>query len=141
MRQNPLESRVLQSIFMWLLFAQLAFLGLVMLFLRESFSFHFSATSLIHWSVPIGVYLLDFTAWKSFKQKVSELSDFREIIEKVTALQSAYILLWVMVQAGTVFLLVFALLQENDYFVLLAVAQIMYFITLRPRLFNFSEEL
>ncbi|GGH72979.1 hypothetical protein GCM10011318_17510 [Phaeocystidibacter marisrubri] len=91
--------------------------------------------------MPIGVVALDWVSWNTFKQKVGDMTEEQDIIERVNVLQGAYIILWVMVQAGTFLLLTFSIVEENDYFILLAVAQILFYITLRPRLFNFSEQL
>ncbi|KAB2817899.1 MAG: hypothetical protein EP346_01725 [Bacteroidetes bacterium] len=126
---------------MLLLFAQLAFLGIVLMFLREPNHFIFNFTNLAHWAMPIGVVALDWVSWNTFKQKVGDMTEEQDIIERVNVLQGAYIILWVMVQAGTFLLLTFSIVEENDYFILLAVAQILFYITLRPRLFNFSEQL
>lgn len=141
MKQPPLDSRSLQSIFMLLLLAQLAFLGVVLTFMRESNSFLFQVNNLFHWALPVGIVALDMVATTAFKQRLAGLNDERELLDKINGLQGAYIVLWVMVQAGTFLLLGFAILESNDYYILLAVAQILYYITLRPRLFNFSEEL
>lgn len=141
MRQPPLEPRVLQNIFMLLLFAQLAFMGIVLMFLREPNSFNFDFTNLSHWAMPVGIVALDLVSWKTFKQKIGDMTEEQDIIDRVNVLQGAYIILWVMVQAGTFLLLTFSIVEENDYFILLAVAQILFYVTLRPRLFNFSEQL
>lgn len=140
MRQPPLEPRVLQSVFMLLLVAQLAFLGIVLVFLRENNEFIFDALNLYTWAIPLGIVGLDYVAWHVFNQKISSIREEQDMLERVHILQGAYIVQWVMVQAGTFLLLTFSLLEMNDYYIALSLAQILYYSTLRPRLFNFSED-
>ncbi len=141
MRQPPLDPRTLQSIFLLLLFAQMAFLGVILVFLRSENIFTFDFQNLYHWGVPIGIIGLDVVSWNLFQQKISTDTEDSDMLEKVHRVQGAYIILWVMVQIGTFLLLIFSLLEENDYFILLALAQMAFYMTLRPRLFNFLDEM
>lgn len=140
MKQPPLDPRSLQNIFVLLLLAQLAFLGVVLVFLRSSNDFIFDATNLYHWAIPIGILGLDVISWNLFQQKISSSEEDAELLDRVHQVQGAYIVLWVMVQIGTFLLLVFSILEANDYFILLSIGQIIFYITLRPRLFNFLDE-
>lgn len=140
MKQPPLDPRSLQNIFVLLLLAQLAFLGVVLVFLRSSNDFIFDATNLYHWAIPIGILGLDVISWNLFQQKISSSEEDAELLDRVHQVQGAYIVLWVMVQIGTFLLLVFSILEANDYFILLSIDQIIFYITLRPRLFNFLDE-
>lgn len=141
MKQPPLDSRTLQNVFFLLLLAQLAFLGVVWTFLRSGHLFYFDVTNLYHWAVPIGIIGLDFIAWNLFQQRIYSQEKEAELIDKIQEVQGAYIVLWVMVQIGTFLLLVFSILEKNDYFIALSIAQIIFYTTLRPRLFNFLDEL
>ncbi len=140
MKQPPLDPRTLLNIFLLLLFAQLAYLGVVLLFLRDGFILNFDYTNLFHWAIPLGVIGLDYVAWNVFQQRIDNSSEESDILERIHALQGGYIVLWVMVQVGTFLLLTFSLLEQNDYFILLGIGQIIYYGTLRPRLFNFLDE-
>ncbi|NVK27181.1 MAG: hypothetical protein HWE14_04000 [Flavobacteriia bacterium] len=140
MKQPPLDPRSLQSIFLLLLFAQMAFLGVVLLFLREDNEFVFEYTNLFHWALPLGILGLDIIAWNTFQSRISSEGENADMIDRVNNLQGAYIVLWVMVQVGTFVLLVFSILEQNDYFILLSLAQIIFYVTLRPRLFDFLTE-
>lgn len=141
MKQPPLDPRSLQNIFVLLLLAQLAFLGVVLVFLRTDNELLFDFTNLYHWAVPIGILGLDIISWNLFQQKISTSESDAELLDKVHQVQGAYIVLWVMVQIGTFLLLVFSILEENDFFIVLSIAQIIFYITLRPRLFNFLDEM
>lgn len=140
MKQPPLDPRSLQSIFLLLLFAQMAFLGVVLLFLREDNQFIFELSNLFHWALPLGILGLDIIAWNTFQSRISTEGENADMIDRVNNLQGAYIVLWVMVQVGTFVLLVFSILEQNDYFILLSLAQIIFYVTLRPRLFDFLTE-
>lgn len=141
MRQPPLEPRVLNSIFMLLLFAQLAFLGAVLAFLREGNELSLDFTQMFTWAIPLGIFGLDYIAARVFQQKLASLKEEQDILDRINALQAAYIVQWVMVQAGTFLLLVFSMLEMNDYYIVLALAQILYFSTLRPKLYSFTEDM
>lgn len=140
MKQPPLDPRSLQSIFLLLLFAQMAFLGVVLLFLREDNQFIFELSNLFHWALPLGILGLDIIAWNTFQSRISTEGENADMIDRVNNLQGAYIVLWVMVQVGTFVLLVFSILEQNDYFILLSLVQIIFYVTLRPRLFDFLTE-
>lgn len=140
MKQAPLDPRSLQNIFYLLLLAQLAFTGVVAVLLNEDSQFIFDTTNLFHWMMPLGIIGLDYIAWRVFQQKVNDGAEEDELIDRVHALQGAYIIQWVMVQAGTFLLLTFAITESNNYYVILAIGQIIYYSTLRPRLLNFIED-
>ncbi len=141
MRQPPLDPRTLLNVFILLFFAQLAFLGVTLLFLRSGYSFVFNPSDIFHYAIPLGVISLDYVAWNVFQRRINSASEENDIIERVNNLQAGYIVLWVMVQVGTFLLLTFSILEKNDYFILLSLGQIIYYSTLRPRLFNFLDEL
>ncbi|KAB2814234.1 hypothetical protein [Phaeocystidibacter luteus] len=118
----------------------MAFLGVVLLFLREDNQFIFELSNLFHWALPLGILGLDIIAWNTFQSRISTEGENADMIDRVNNLQGAYIVLWVMVQVGTFVLLVFSILEQNDYFILLSLAQIIFYVTLRPRLFDFLTE-
>lgn len=140
MRQPPLDPRTLQSIFLLLFIAQLAFLGVIILFMREGNEFIFEWSNVFHWALPIGVFALDRVSWRIFQQRIFSSEENDDMLDRVNNLQGAYIVLWVMVQVGTFLLLIFAMLKNNDYYILLGIVQIIFYSFLRPRLFNFLDE-
>jgi hypothetical protein len=91
-------------------------------------------------SLPIMVLSTNFIARKLFLQQFNRIASVEELERKMQIIQMAHIIEWIMVEGGTLLLLVFAQIENNHYFSVLALINIAYFFTLRPKILTFNEE-
>ncbi|MDA7722742.1 hypothetical protein N8851_06640 [Schleiferiaceae bacterium] len=68
-----------------------------------------------------------------------QISAEKEIDEKLRVLTKMHIWQWVVVQFATVLLLSYTLIEANFFYFIFALVNIIYFITLRPKIFTFNE--
>tara|TARA_B110000977_G_scaffold153617_1_gene195171 strand:+ start:669 stop:1022 length:354 start_codon:yes stop_codon:yes gene_type:complete len=59
---------------------------------------------------------------------------------KFEILTKIHIWQWVLVQLGTLMLLTFTLMESNFYYFMFALVNIIYFFTLRPKIFSLTGE-
>ena len=81
-----------------------------------------------------------FIARKIFQQQFNRISEIEDLQKKMQVIQLAHVIEWIMVEVGTLILLVFAQLEGNHFFSVLAVFNILYFFTLRPKILMLNEE-
>jgi hypothetical protein len=131
------DPRTLQLIYFALLGSQVFFLFLV-LFTTENPSFFYNMSDFLYTLIPIVALVLDVVASRMFNKGIQNLTttDLQTSFQRLTSL---HIIRWAMVEGASFLLLVFALSTENHFFTAFAVVNIIFFATLRPRLFTFNE--
>lgn len=131
------DPKNLQIIFYALLGAQIFFL-LISLFSMQNAELHYHVARWFYTVVPLCALALDVFGTRYFNATISKLSteDLQRSFQK---LAMAHLVRWALVEAATVLLIGFAMYFQNHFFNAFALVNILYFSTLRPRLFTFNE--
>lgn len=134
------DPKSLTIIFFALLSAQVAFLLYCMVAINPAF-FIYEIENITYTLIPLAAILMAIISNRLFIQGLKNLSGEREISQALQKLQSIHIVRWALVEAASFLLLFFTIITSNHYFTAFALANIAYFITLKPRLFNFNAGL
>jgi hypothetical protein len=67
-----------------------------------------------------------------------KISQTEEMQDKLKILTKIHIWQWIMVELGTVLLLTYSLVESNFIYFIFALVNIIYFFTLRPKIFSLS---
>ena len=129
----------LQIIFGAFLFAQLIFLTLSF-YVVESPQFVYKIDDLVFTLVPLAAILLDFIGNKVFVNGFNKLTQERDLDKSLQKLNSIHVLRWGIVESATFMLVFFSIITSNHFFTEFAAANIVYFYTLKPKIFTFNEE-
>lgn len=133
------DPRNLQIIFFALLAAQIFFL-FIAIFGNVDPLFAYDLNNWLFTAVPVVALLADIAGNRIFQSTLNNLStsDLEKSFQK---LASAHLIRWALVEGATLLLVASAMYYNNHFFSVFAAANIIYFITLRPRLFTFNEGL
>jgi hypothetical protein len=83
----------------------------------------------------------DIIGNRIFNRQILDLGSLDDMQKALQKLAKAYLIQWMLVETATLLLIIYTLISVNHFFSLFALANIIYFITLRPRLFTFNEGL
>ncbi len=132
------DPKNLQIIFIALLFTQLVLFVSGMTMLNDAeFSYHYK--EITYTAIPLSALILDILANKVFSSGFARLTQEKEIEESLNKLNRIHIIRWILVEAATFLLLIFTVVTNNHFFSAFAAINIVYFYTLRPKLFTFNE--
>jgi hypothetical protein len=134
------DPKNLQVIFFALLAAQIIFLFYALLSLEETqFIYHIDDISFT--LIPLIALAADIIGNRIFNRQILDLGSLDDMQKALQKLAKAYLIQWMLVETATLLLIIYTLISVNHFFSLFALANIIYFITLRPRLFTFNEGL
>ena len=135
------DPRMLNNIFIFFLVGQVALAISVIYYINSNGAlFSFNPRDIPTFSLPVMVLSTNFIARKIFQQQFNRISEIEDLQKKMQVIQLAHVIEWIMVEGGTLILLAFAQLQGNHFFSVLAVFNILYFFTLRPKILMLNEE-
>ena len=135
------DPRMLNNIFIFFLVGQIALAIAVIYYINSNGAlFSFNPRDIPTFSLPVMVLSTNFIAHKIFQQQFNRISEIEDLEKKMQVIQLAHVIEWIMVEVGTLLLLVFAQLEGNHFFSVLAVFNILYFFTLRPKILMLNEE-
>mgnify|MGYP000434832942 CR=1 FL=1 len=135
------DPRMLNNIFIFFLVGQVALAISVIYYINSNGAlFSFNPRDIPTFSLPVMVLSTNFIARKIFQQQFNRISEIEDLQKKMQVIQLAHVIEWIMVEVGTLILLVFAQLEGNHFFSVLAVFNILYFFTLRPKILMLNEE-
>jgi hypothetical protein len=135
------DPRMLNNIFIFFLVGQVALAISVIYYINSNGAlFSFNPRDIPTFSLPAMVLSTNFIARKIFQQQFNRISEIEDLQKKMQVIQLAHVIEWIMVEVGTLILLVFAQLEGNHFFSVLAVFNILYFFTLRPKILMLNEE-
>ena len=135
------DPRMLNNIFIFFLLGQIALAIAVIYYINSDGAlFNFDPQDIPTFSLPIMVLSTNFIAHKIFQQQFNRIADIEDLQKKMQVVQLAHVIEWIMVGVGTLLLLVFAQIESNHFFSVLAVFNILYFFTLRPKILMLNEE-
>lgn len=132
------DPKNLQIIFIALLFTQLVLFVSGMMMLNDA-EFSYQLNNISFTAIPLAALVLDIIGNKVFKTGFQKLSQEKEIEESLNKLTRIHIIRWILVEAATFILLIFTVVHNNHFFSAFAAVNIVYFYTLRPKLFTFNE--
>jgi len=128
----------LQLIYSVLLMAQLVITTIVLYAAQENAVIEFILGQLNHSVIPIVAVVLDSLGRTIWNKGIVKISHTEELEEKLKILTRIHIWQWIMVELGTVLLLTYTLVESNFIYFVFALVNIIYFFTLRPKIFSLS---
>ncbi len=135
------DPRMLQNIFMFFFIGQIVLAVIIIYLINEKDAFfQFNPSDIPTFSLPIMVFSTNFIAHKIFHQQFNKIAGITDLQKKMQQINLAHIVEWILVESGTLMLLVFAQLEQNHYFTVLAVFNIIYFYSLRPKILTLNNE-
>lgn len=131
------DPRTLQLLFFAFLGTQIFFLFMVLITV-EAPVFGYQLRELSFTLIPAAALAADIIGTRIFTKGIQSLTtlDMQTSFQRLTTL---HLIRWAMVEGGTFLLLVFTLITNNHFFTPFAIVNIIFFATLRPRLFTFNE--
>ena len=138
--QKPYDPRYLHLIFSALLMIQLV-LTSVILYVGSEFAkillLPFEGNTYAIPGIAFVLVLLGRYVWNN---GMKEINGSDNLLEKLELLTKIHIWRWVLVQLGTLILLAYTLVDSNFYYFIFALVNIVYFFTLRPKIFGLIGE-
>ncbi len=135
---NGYDPKNLQVVFFTLLFGQIVFL-FITIYLLKNFTFLYQLSDLTFTLIPLAALLLDYLGNKYFISGFTKLTAEEDLQKSMQQLNRIHLVRWIFVQAATMLLITFTFIYANHFFTAFAAINIIYFATLRPRLFTFNE--
>ncbi len=128
----------LQLIYSVLLMAQLVITTIVLYAAQENAVVEFVWGQWNHLVIPVVAGVLDSLGRTIWNKGMVRISHTEELEEKLKILTRIHIWQWIMVELGTVLLLTYTLVESNFIYFVFALVNIIYFFTLRPKIFSLS---
>ena len=138
--QKPYDPRYLHLIFSALLMIQLVLTSVVLYVGSETakiFLLPFEGNTYAIPGIAFVLVLLGRFVWNN---GMKEINTSDNLLEKLELLTKIHIWRWVLVQLGTLILLAYTLVDSNFYYFIFALVNIVYFFTLRPKIFGLIGE-
>jgi hypothetical protein len=133
------DPKNLQAIFFVLLAAQVFFFFMAIFTIEEP-DFKYQLTDLSFTLIPLAALVLDIVGNRVFSSGISSITT-EDLEKSMQKLARIHLVRWALVEIGTLMLIIFSMMYSNHFFSAFALANIIYFITLRPKLFTFNEGL
>ena len=135
----PYDPRSLHLIYSSLLLLQLVVTSVVLYAAQENAVITFDIQRLTNTVAPVVAGLNAFFGKWIWTRGMQQLSSEEELEDKLRTLTKMHIWQWVVVQFATILLLSYTLIEANFFYFIFALVNIIYFITLRPKIFTFNE--
>jgi hypothetical protein len=128
----------LQLIYSVLLMAQLVITVVVMYVAQEHANVRFEWGYWNHIVIPVIAWVLGSLGKTIWNKGMVKISQTQEIEDKLLVLTRIHIWQWVMVELATILLLTYTLMESNFFYFIFALVNIIYFFTLRPKIFSLT---
>jgi len=128
----------LQLIYSVLLMAQLVITGIVMYSSQDTSNVRFNLENWNHLIIPLTAGVLDSLGRTIWKRGLIRIDQTEELEEKLKFLTRIHIWQWIMVELATILLLTYTLIESNFLYFIFALVNIIYFFTLRPKIFSLT---
>ena len=135
----PYDPRSLHLIYSSLLLLQLVVTSVVLYATQEDAVIAFDVQRLTNTAAPITAGLNALFGKWIWTKGLQQISSEEELEDKLRTLTKMHIWQWVVVQFATVLLLSYTLIEANYFYFIFALVNIIYFITLRPKIITFNE--
>ena len=138
--QKPYDPRFLHLIFSALLMIQLVLTSVVLYVDSESAKILLLPFEGNTYAIPGIAFVLVLLGRYVWNNGMKEINGSNDLLEKLELLTKIHIWRWVLVQLGTLILLTYTLVDSNFYYFIFALVNIVYFFTLRPKIFGLIGE-
>ena len=138
--QKPYDPRYLHLIFSALLMIQLVLTYVVLYVGSESANILLLPFEGNTYAIPGIAFVLVLLGRYVWNNGMKEINGSDNLLEKLELLTKIHIWRWVLVQLGTLILLTYTLVDSNFYYFIFALVNIVYFFTLRPKIFGLIGE-
>jgi glucose-6-phosphate-specific signal transduction histidine kinase len=138
--QKPYDPRYLHLIFSALLMIQLVLTCVVLYVGSESANILLLPFEGNTYAIPGIAFVLVLLGRYVWNNGMKEINGSDNLLEKLELLTKIHIWRWVLVQLGTLILLTYTLVDSNFYYFIFALVNIVYFFTLRPKIFGLIGE-
>ena len=138
--QKPYDPRYLHLIFSALLMIQLVLTSVVLYVGSESAEILLLPFEGNTYAIPGIAFVLVLLGRYVWNNGMKEINSSENLLEKLEILTKIHIWRWVLVQLGTLILLTYTLVDSNFYYFIFALVNIVYFFTLRPKIFGLIGE-
>ncbi|MEY2969889.1 MAG: hypothetical protein RLZZ599_262 [Bacteroidota bacterium] len=128
----------LQLIYSVLLMAQLVITTVVLYAAQDDAVIQFTWGQWNHLVIPFIAGVLGSLGRTIWNKGMVKISQTEEMQDKLKILTKIHIWQWIMVELGTVLLLTYTLVESNFIYFFFALVNIIYFFTLRPKIFSLS---
>jgi len=128
----------LQLIYSVLLMAQLVITTVVLYAAQVDAVIQFTWGQWNHLVIPFIAGVLGSLGRTIWNKGMVKISQTEEMQDKLKILTKIHIWQWIMVELGTVLLLTYTLVESNFIYFIFALVNIIYFFTLRPKIFSLS---
>jgi uncharacterized integral membrane protein len=128
----------LQLIYSVLLMAQLVITVIVMYAAQDQARVYFEWRQWNHIAIPIIAGAMGTFGKTIWNRGILKISQTEEIEEKLKILTQIHIWQWIMVELATILLLTYTLMESNFFYFIFALVNIIYFFTLRPKIFSLT---
>ena len=128
----------LQLIYSVLLMAQLVITVIVMYAAQDQARVYFEWRQWNHIAIPIIAGAMSTFGKTIWNRGILKISQTEEIEEKLKILTQIHIWQWIMVELATILLLTYTLMESNFFYFIFALVNIIYFFTLRPKIFSLT---
>ena len=137
---KPYDPRFLHLIFSALLMIQLVLTSVVLYVGSESAKILLLPFEGNTYAIPGIAFVLVLLGRYVWNNGMKEINGSDNLLEKLDLLTKIHIWRWVLVQLGTIILLTYTLVESNFYYFIFALVNIVYFFTLRPKIFGLIGE-
>jgi len=139
--KKPYDPRFLQLIFSALLMIQLVLTSVVLYVAADTARIYLLPFQGNTYAIPGIAFVLILLGRYVWNNGWREISTMDNLFDKLETLTKIHIWRWVLVQLGTLVLLTYTLIEGNFYYFIFALVNIVYFFTLRPKIFGLAGEL
>ena len=137
---KPYDPRYLHLIFSALLIIQLVLTFVVLYVGSESAKIILLPFEGNTYAIPGIAFVLALLGRYVWNNGMKEINGSDNLLEKLDVLTKIHTWRWVLVQLGTLILLAYTLVESNFYYFIFALVNIVYFFTLRPKIFGLIGE-
>ncbi len=135
----PYDPRSLHLIYSSLLLLQLVVTSVVLYAAQDTAVISYDITRITNTAAPVAAGLnACFGKW-IWTKGMQHISAEEELEDKLRTLTKMHVWQWIVVQFATILLLSYTLIEANFFYFIFALVNIIYFITLRPKIFTFNE--
>ena len=92
------------------------------------------------YAIPGIAFVLVLLGRYIWNNGMKEINGSDNLLEKLEVLTKIHVWRWILVQLGTLILLTYTVVESNFYYFIFALVNIVYFFTLRPKIFGLIGE-
>ena len=135
----PYDPRSLHLIYSSLLLLQLVVTSVVLYAAQDTAVISYDITRITNTAAPAAAGLNAFFGKWIWTKGMQHISTEEELEDKLRTLTKMHVWQWIVVQFATILLLSYTLIEATFFYFIFALVNIIYFITLRPKIFTFNE--